>query len=142
VPDNALLIFLGRATSYTTKFPHTVIEIDDKPRLIVDRNRDNSIAVSVDIFGDDGKIIAELNKNEFTINEHNYFKVVRKDRSSLAIFDDHKSEVLSVRYLNPKAIWINAVLRYPDSNPIVIRGPGGGGLCFGENRTDISFRTK
>lgn len=104
VPDNALLIYLGGFTSFTTAFPHTVIEIDKQPRLIIDKDKDGSIAVSVDIFGSDGKIIAELNNNEFTINEHNYFKILRKDRSSLAIFDDRKNEVLSVRYLNPKAI--------------------------------------
>jgi hypothetical protein len=90
VPDDALLVYMGFATSYATKFPHTIIEVDKKPRLIIDRNSANSLAVSVDIFGADGNIIAALEKNEFTINEHNYFKMARKDRSSLSIVDNQK----------------------------------------------------
>ena len=142
VPDDALLVYMGFATSYSTKFPHTIIEVDKKPRLIIDRNSDNSVAVSVDIFGADGNIIAALEKNEFTINERNYFKMARKDRSSLSIVDNQKNEVLNVRYLNPRAIWINGVLRYPGSNPVVFTGSGGGGLCTGNaGRAEIAFDT-
>jgi len=35
VPENALLIYMGFATSWVTQFPHTIIEVDGTPRLIV-----------------------------------------------------------------------------------------------------------
>jgi hypothetical protein len=97
---------MGVATSWVTQFPHTIIEVDNTPRLVVDRGADKSISISLNILGSDNKIIVELNKNQFTVSPHNYFKMVRKDRSSLTVFDDYNKEVLSVRYLNPKAIWI------------------------------------
>lgn len=143
VPENALLIYMGFATSWVTQFPHTIIEVDETPRLVVDRNQDSSIAISLEILGADGKVIAELNKNEFAVSPHSYFRMERKDRSSLVVFDDFKNEVLNVRYLNPKAIWINAELKYPGSNPVVFRGPGGGGICTGASgRAEIGFGTK
>lgn len=142
VPQEALLIFLGGITSYTTEFPHTVIEVHGIPRLVLDRKPDNSVAISVDILDSDGKIIVELDENRFTVNPHNYFKLVRKDRSSLSVFDDYKNEVLTVRYLNERAIWMNGILRYPGAPPIVLRGAGGGGICFGENRVDIAVGGK
>jgi hypothetical protein len=125
IPDNALLIYMGFATSWVTQFPHTIIEVDNTPRLVVDRGADKSISISLNILGSDNKIIVELNKNQFTVSPHNYFKMVRKDRSSLTVFDDYNKEVLIVRYLNPKAIWINAELKYPGSQPVVFRGSGG-----------------
>jgi hypothetical protein len=142
VPDDALLVYMGFATSFTTRFPHTIIEVDNKPRLVIDRNPDNSLAISIDIFGGDGRIIAAIEKNQFTINEHNYFKITRTDRSSLLVVDEQKEEVLNVRYLNSRAIWINGILRYPGSNPVVFRGSGGGGLCTGEaGRAEIAIHT-
>lgn len=143
IPEGALVLFLGGVTSYTTRFPHTVIEINDSPRLIIDRDQNANVSVSVDIFGSDGKIIAELKKNEFIVNENNHFKIERRDRSSLSVYDSFKNEVLSVRYLNKKAIWINAILRYPDSGPVILRGPGGGGICAAESgRADIAINAK
>ena len=67
----------------------------------------------MDVLDANSKIIAELNKNEFTVSPHNYFRMIRRDRSSLAVFDDYKKEVLNVHYLNPQAMWINAELKYP-----------------------------
>ena len=140
---DGVFILMGFATSYVDQFPHTVISVDKQPRLVVHRDADKTIWISLDIFGGDGRIIAELGKDGFTVREHSYFKFTRKDRSSLAIVDEFKQEVLNVRYVNPRAIWINAVLRYPNSNPVIFRGSEGGGICTAHAGTaEIEFTTK
>src|SRR6266481_6946870 len=42
IPDDALLIYMGFATSWVTQFPHTIIEVDGTPRLVIDHAEDKS----------------------------------------------------------------------------------------------------
>jgi len=140
---DGVLILMGFLTSYVDQFPHTVLSVDKQPRLVVNRDTDKSVWISLDINGADGKIIASLDRDGFTVREHSYFKFIRKDRSSLAIVDEFKQEVLNVRYVNPKAIWINAVLRYPGSNPAVLHGSDGGGICTAHSGiSEVEITTK
>ena len=140
---DGVLILMGFVTSYVDQFPHTVLMVDKQPRLVVNRDADKSVWISLDIFGADGKIIASLDRDGFTVRERSYFKFTRKDRSSLTIVDEYKQEVLNVRYVNPKAIWINAVLRYPGSNPTVLRGSDGGGICTAHaGSAEVDIETK
>jgi hypothetical protein len=140
---NGILILMGFAASYVDQFPHTVVDVDEQPRLVVNRNPDQTVTISLDIFGADGKVIAELDKDGFTVREHSYFKFIRNDRSSMKIIDEYNTEVLNVRYVNPKAIWINALLRYPGSNPVVLHGSAGGGICTAHaGKAEINIQTR
>ena len=61
------------------------------------------------------KIIATIEKNHFTVNPNNYFKVDwSRDHSRLAITDQHNVKVLSLDYLNKGSLQIDAVLYFPD----------------------------
>lgn len=140
---DGVLVLMGFATSYVDSFPHTVISVDEQPRLVVNRDADKSVWLALDILGADNKVIAELGRDGFHVREHSYFKFSRNDRSSLEIIDEYGQEVLNVRYVNPRAIWINAVLRYPGSNPVIFHGSGGGGICTEHaGKTEINFSTK
>lgn len=98
---NGIFILMGFVTSYVDQFPHTVLMVDDKPRLVVHREIEGAIWLSLDIFGADGKIIASLDEDGFTVRPGSYFKLTKKDKSSLRIVDEYNEEVLNVRYVNP-----------------------------------------
>jgi CarboxypepD_reg-like domain len=137
------LILMGFATSYVDRFPHTVLMVDDQPRLVVHKESDGAVWLSLDIFGADGKIIASLDEDGFTVRPGSYFKLTKKDKSSLRIVDEYNEEVLNVRYVNPHAIWLNALLRYPGSNRLTLKGSTGGGICTAHGGTaEINIKTK
>jgi hypothetical protein len=134
---------MGFVTSYVDQFPHTVLMVDDKPRLVVHKESDGAVWLSLDIFGADGKIIATLDEDGFTVRPGSYFKLTKRDKSSLRIVDEYDDEVLNVRYVNPHAIWFNALLRYPGSNPVSLKGSAGGGICTAHGGTaEVNIKTK
>jgi hypothetical protein len=144
---DSLIIMLGGITSESNKFPHTVLEVKGEKKIILDRNPNGSLAISLDVLSEDGRIITKVNKGEFIVNQNNYLSMKRTDRSSLQILDQYGAEVLSMRYFNPQAIWINAYLRYPGMAPIIMSGGktvmGHGTTisesCFKNVGTDISI---
>lgn len=142
VKGDGIFILMGFVTSYVDQFPHTVLMVDDKPRLVVHKESDGAVWLSLDIFGADGKIIASLDEDGFTVRPGSYFKLAKKDKSSLRIVDEYNDEVLNVRYVNPHAIWFNALLRYPGSSPVSLKGSTGGGICTAHGGTaEINIKT-
>lgn len=127
-----VMLLMGSITSYVEQFPHTIVAVDGKPRLIVDRNG-KTAQINLEIYGPDEKIIAALDNDGFTIRQGSFFKFDHRDDSSLRIVDEYNEEVLNVRYLNPHALWINALLRYEGSGPVSIKGEPSGGLCTAFN---------
>ena len=55
-----------------------------------------------------------IEDNEFTINQNNYFKRKRPDKTTLVVYDQSNAEVLHVRYLNRSAVRVTGVFRYGD----------------------------
>ena len=99
---------------------------NDITRLTLDRDPKNrGINVTMDVFGADEKIVVGIEKNEFTVNPNNYYRMKRPDKSTLVVLDQYKKEVLNIRYLNRRAIKLSALLYYPGvQGPIEIDDDG------------------
>jgi hypothetical protein len=117
-------LFFGGNVDIEQKFPMTIIQVADQPRLVLEKKDSGEIAVNLDIFDSDPKprIIASIEHNEFTVNPNNYFKVIKSaDKSRLVVVDQYKTTVLDVRYTNKQSMSINAVLHFPGvPDPLVI----------------------
>lgn len=140
IPTDAMTILLGRSASYTSNFPHTVLRIKGQDVLIMD-SEDGKIAISAMVFSSDGRIVAEITRNEFHINPNNYFRKERPRPQTLRVFDQQNRKVLDVDFLNPRAIRFSGVFSHPDS-PIVISDGAGlfrNTICFGNNQTDVNI---
>ncbi len=128
--DDELGLYFGNMQVKACRFPLTVIRIAGKPAVVMDRNADGSLSLSLDVRSKDGRIIAKLDKNVLTINQNNYLSMERKDRSSLSVTDQNGREVLRARYLNRRAFKLSAYLisdgRTVDLSTIPISG-----LCLG-----------
>jgi hypothetical protein len=60
---------------------------------------------------DDGKVVVEIEKGEFRINQNNYFKMKRPNEHELTVYDQTDKPVLEIKYPNPNALVVNADLR-------------------------------
>src|SRR5581483_2676063 len=140
IPNDAVAILLGRSAAYASVFPHTVLRIRGDDVLTMNR-LGNQMAISAKVFSTDGRIIAEIRDNEFSINPNNYFRKERPNRHTLRVFDQQNRKVLDVDFINPRAIRFSGIFNYPN-RPFVIsetEGIGANTICFGNNRNDINL---
>jgi hypothetical protein len=98
--------------------------------LTLDRNPAGELSISLDTFGEDGKLIARIKNNTVILNQGNYLSVERADFNSLVITDTHGLEVLNVNYLNPKAIIISGTLRASSGRLLTLDKMLRGTFCF------------
>ncbi len=111
-------IFYGGSVNFSTRPDVTIVTIASQALLAV-RKTPDGLAINASIYGEDGRIIAEVKDNEFTINQNNYFRRERLDRSTLVVYDQFNSPVLSVRYVNSFAIKVTGVFRYAGREVII-----------------------
>jgi hypothetical protein len=129
--DDEIAVFMGQKAFKTAQFPQTVIRIGDDPVISIDRTSSGAISLSLDVRGNDGRIIARIHNNVFEINQNNYLSMKRKDRSSLAVDDQYGNEVLNARFLNPRAFRLTAKLYSAGKSLDTDSFPGLiGGFCF------------
>jgi hypothetical protein len=112
VPDNAMVVILGKQAVIATKFPKIVMRVDNEDFITVFKKGD-SVAISLDVLGVDQKIIARIEKNEITVNPNNSFRRRRADLSSLQIEDQFGRQVFAARYLNQRALKVTGLLYLP-----------------------------
>jgi len=140
IPANALAILLGTSAAYSSASPHAVIRIKGEPVLSFERAY-GEIAINARVFSRDGRIVAEIRRNEFFINPNNYFRRERPDSHSLIVFDQENRRVLDVRFINPRALRFLGIFNHPTHEVVISESEGlfAGGTCFGENGTDVAF---
>jgi hypothetical protein len=133
IPNNAMLVLLGNSASWSARFPQTIIKIG-KDRMLTMDEIAGQIAISGKFYSRDGRIVATIENNEFSINPNNYFRKKRPDKHSLVVWDQEGAEVLNVRFINPKAIKFLGLIRHPMGNVEVsgTRGLFANTICSGE----------
>jgi hypothetical protein len=119
VPPNALKAFLGTSLAYTTAGEFTVLRIKgiDVLRL---RRTSHGIAILAKVFGEDGKVVAQIVDNRLYVNPGDFVRIERRDSHSLAVYDLHQRQVLAIRYLNPHSVRVVGVFQLPHRPAVVI----------------------
>ena len=129
VNETSSIVFLGPMPAVIRKFPKTIIRKLDQDILVVDKNDDGSLAVSLDIRNKNGDLIVQIIRGEFTTNPNNLFKMERyNDRSRLMIKDTKGNIALDLHFFNPHAMWLNFM-----TDKIAIQGErinSSGGMCL------------
>jgi hypothetical protein len=128
IDQNHIAIFLGSQISVTSVFPHKIVEVERVPRVVVDRDKNGRLILIVDILSEDGKVIARLDRDGFVVNQNNFLRMKRDDRSSLSVEDQYGHLVLKARYLNSRALSLQGVLHY--KNRVITFTENGLGNCF------------
>ncbi len=141
VPQNALLINFGSNFAFSTQSSFVAVRIANDDVLTVSRSREG-ISLNAHVYSADGRIVAGIENNEFTINPNNYFKKKRPDKSTFIVYNQSGEEALNVRFANPRYMLVTGTFHLPKYGTLTatndgIRTPGGGiiqGNISGENR--------
>lgn len=112
-------IFYGNSVAFLKKQEVSIVVMSGQKLLSAVRNPEG-LTISAKVFSPDGRIIAEIDSNEFTINQNNYFKRKRPDKSTLIVYDQMNTPVLSVRYLNRTSIRVTGIFRYGNRPPVIV----------------------
>jgi hypothetical protein len=138
--QGSMLMIAGGSASFTTFFPQTVFKIGDDPIVTMNKIGDK-IAISAKLFSEDGRIIAELHDNRFSINRNNFFRRERPDQHTLVVFDQRDVQVLYVRFINKSTIKFLGVIRHPSKTVLISETEGvlARGLCAGYSVVAFSF---
>jgi len=91
------------------------------------RQSGSGIYVDAQLFAEDGRIMAKIEDNKFSVNQNNTFDV-GGDRSTLIVHDDHDREVLNVRFMNPTTIRIYATFPLSQGMSIMANEAGINGI--------------
>jgi hypothetical protein len=118
IPKNAVGLYLGNRVSVIAEFPHVVFRARGNDILTIDR-ASSDLLISFRVFSESGALVARLDRNTFR-TKNSIAHVERPDASHLIVFDDSGTQVLDVQFLNPQAIKMTGILRYPGADPIII----------------------
>jgi hypothetical protein len=132
MPDTALKVFLGKFMVSYSSFPHKIFTINGKNPLVLNRDSSGRIALTMDIFDKDEKIVVRFDNGHFTVNQNARLDMNRPDRSTLIVHDNYGNEVLNIRYLNKQAVVISALLQYSHANPVQIQKTQFADVCLGD----------
>ncbi len=141
-PGNAVLYY-GSNAAIALTFPHTVMRIEGRDVVSLNRNPDGQVTINLEILGKDGRAIVVIKDNVFTVNTNNFYSMEWPDKSSLIVTDRQREKVLDITYLNESAIKILGTIHY--AGITVEIGPeitNIGGMkvshsCFSANNADI-----
>jgi hypothetical protein len=101
--------------SSAVSFPHTVVKMYGKDVLVINRNLNKEIAVSLYVYGDDGRPIITLKDNNFELNPHgDWSREQKSDKTSLIVYDGQHTRVLDIKYFNEAAVGVMGI--FEDGN--------------------------
>jgi len=99
IPKDALVVNFGSNFAFSEQSSFVVCNIADEDILTMSRSTEG-IALNARIYSADGRIVAEIEGNEFTINPNNYFRKKRPDKSTLIVYDQTGEEAINVHFSN------------------------------------------
>jgi hypothetical protein len=139
IPKGALTIILGNQTAYATKFPITVMSINGKPVLTLDKNQAGEAAITTNIYDEKEWIVVKIKDNEIKIDNDVFSYDKHNGFNRLTIEIKYRKEmVLDVHYLNPSTLKIMGIFRLPGNPTLRVTTDGAyfknsmtGGNCVG-----------
>ena len=125
---------MGKFEVFASVFPYTVLAVNGQKAIILNRDEQGRIAVSMEVRDKDDKVVALFENGHFVVNENNFLKKgnERPDRSTLIVHDQWNHEVLNARYRNSSYLDISALLQYPGAKPVSIPKNVPADVCLGD----------
>lgn len=139
VPDGQMAVYFAGGAAWNLQFPFTVLRLNKKDIISLDKDAKGRILVSAKIYDDRGNLLVLINKNEF-LSTYSASHLERT-KSELIVYDHRDEIALSVRFTNPHAIEISGSFHYIDgSNEVNSDGKklidGHGNIVFGNCKHD------
>jgi hypothetical protein len=125
VPADKFLLILGDFVAWKSDLPMVALMQREEP-LITLNKEPHGMSLSAKFFSADGKIIAEIDRNEIHPNPANFWRLKKdpKDAHRLTVFNDEAKVVIDVQYLNPRTIKILGRFFAREGTPIALNEDG------------------
>jgi hypothetical protein len=85
--------------------PHIILTLNYQKAVWLDKRQDGRIALFIDVRDREGRIAVRVDKDGFFLHPGANLFARHPDESSVVIQDEFGTDVLSVRYANPRA-WV------------------------------------
>lgn len=103
--------YLGPKVAHGTQL--TVIAVDGIDRFVIETDNRGRLRIALlDVFDADGRLVARIEQNRFTVSSQHTFSLTKPDKSTLRLTDEFGT-VLAIEFLNPTSIKLVGDLRYP-----------------------------
>ncbi len=110
----AVTLYFGSNSSTALSFPHVLVRMKGKDMVSLERDSKNRLGISATFLDRNGKLIAKIENNYFSVNRNNYFTIDNPDDSTLVVRDE-SDNLLKIRFKNEREIVINSAFIYgPD----------------------------
>jgi hypothetical protein len=114
IPKESLIVVLGgMGTAYCDHSPCPILTShngNSPDEDILSVSFDGSeLRVHAEVFGPDGRLEVAIGKNELLRNRYNTLRWDHPDPHSLDVVDDRYRKSLSIRFINPHAIYIEGL---------------------------------
>jgi hypothetical protein len=134
LPPDTIQLLLGDDLRVLSASQNPLFSKDGKTFLSI-AIRDGEMRLTATILDKNNQPICRIINNEFQAFPERAFNPKQPDEHSLIVRDAEGNEVLHVRFLNPKTIWLTGRFQIPGlEGPLLvlrdegIRWPGGGGI--------------
>lgn len=104
VPDDKFLLILGDFLAWKSDLPMVALMQRDEPLIRLNKEP-HGMSLSAKFFSADGKIVAEIDRNEIHPNPANFWRI-KRSAHRLIVFNDEAKVVMDVQYLNPRTVKI------------------------------------
>lgn len=128
-----LKVIFGNTVMAANAFPFAAISVQETGKeesritiVTLNKTSQGNVIFASDVFDQDGKLVARINNNEFSVDEPSIFRTYkeRPDRSTLVLTDHYGDQVLYVRLLNRNEIKILGTLFFPGHALPIAKGVG------------------
>jgi hypothetical protein len=111
VGDSSFVLYVGdNVTALAAATEFNILSVNDMSLLRIERG-EKGITISAKIFNQNG-IVVEIEKNKIIRSASNSFKMIPTDHA-VSVIDNYEKPVLSVDYMNPRALKIAGIFYYP-----------------------------
>lgn len=118
VPDNALLLNFGSNIAYSTKPSFVAVQFAGENMLSIKRVA-GGLSLNARVYSPDGRIVADIEDNEFSVNPNNYFKIKHATPDKFVVYNQFGQEALSVSFVSPTYVVITGTFYKPGGKALV-----------------------
>lgn len=135
---HSYFVLFGQSAAVFNRFPHSVLSVDTTPVLWLSQDKAGHIGANLDVM-ENGTLMTQIRDNHFIVNPGAVFHFERADRSTLDVIDQHGTQVLHIRFMNPETISVNGLMGRFFIPPYQPEQPTG--VCSSYSGTDIHYTT-
>ena len=119
MPMGSVKLYLGDVVFVVVgDSPTVALAIDDK-QVVTLRRSDRGVNISAKAWSSDGRLIAEIRDNSFSVNPNNSFRLTRAGESDLTVYDQQGAVALRALIINEHAVRLSGIFQ-PGASKVVI----------------------